>query len=328
MIWRDDLRPLMIEEDAMKQHYPVFPLLGAIVLLFASMPSAIAQAAPDQAGVPVSMVVTVKARRGAEISSIRGDSVIVNESRTRARVTNWVPLQGDRAGLELFILLDDSRDTSLGTQLEDIRNFMRAQPATTKIGVAYMQDGGLKIVQNLTADHALAAGALHATLSNFARSASPYDSLSELIKQWPASDDRREILMVSSGADEVNGDHGPDRDDGSVDAAIDKAQRAGIVVFAIGTSGEELDTSHVGRSKYYLSRLAEETGGESYYRISGPLTSFVPYLDDITERLSRQYLLAFVAKAQRNAGMQSVKVRTDASHMEIASAERVFVPVR
>ena len=42
----------------------------------------------------------------------------------------------------------------------------------------------------------------------------------------------------------------------------------------------------------------------------------------------RQYLLAFVAKPEKNAGMQSVKVRTDASHMEIASAERVFVPAR
>jgi hypothetical protein len=275
------------------------------------------------------MVVTVKARRGAEMSSISGESVTVNEGRSRAKVTNWVPLQGDRAGLEFFILLDASRNTSLGTQLEDIRSFIGAQPATTKIGVAYMQDGGTKIVQNLTADHALAASALRATLSNLARSASPYDSLSELIKNWPVSNDRREILMISSGVDARGEESGPGNDDdGSVNAAIEKAQRAGIVVFVIGTSGEQLDLSHVGRSKNYLSQVAEATGGESYYRQTGPLTSFAPYLDDITQRLSRQYLLAFVAKPEKNAGMQSVKVRTDASHMEIASAERVFVPAR
>jgi hypothetical protein len=320
----------MIEEDAMnmKKIRFVVPLLGAMVLLFASTPGAAGQATTDQAGVPVSMVVTVNARRGAETSNISGESVIVNESRTRAKIMDWVPLQGDRAGLELFILLDDSRNTSLNTQVEDIRRFVLAQPATTKIGVAYMQDGGLKIAQSLTADHALAAGALHATLANLARSASPYDSLSELIKKWPASNDRREIVMVSSGVDEVGGDGGLNAYDGYVKAAIEKAQRAGIVVFAIGTSSEQLDPSHVDQGKNYLSQVAEETGGESYYRTSGPLTSFVPYLDDIAQRLNRQYLLAFVAKPEKNAGMQSVKVRTDASHMEIASAERVFVPAR
>ena len=34
---------------------------------------------------------------------------------------------------------------------------MNAQPASTKIGVAYMQNGIARIVQNLTSDHALAA---------------------------------------------------------------------------------------------------------------------------------------------------------------------------
>ncbi len=304
----------------------VLPFLGAAGLLFVPIQWVVAQAAPDQGGVPVSMVVTVKARRGAAMSNITGENVIVSEGRARAKVTDWVPLQGDRAGLELFILLDDSRNTSLGTQVEDIRRFILAQPATTKIGIAYMQEGGTKIVQSLTGDHALAARALHVTLANLARSASPYDALGGLIKEWPAGTDRREIVIISSGIDEVNGESGPDRIDANVDAAIDQAQRAGVVVFAIGTSGEDVDSNHIGWGKNYLAQVAEETGGESYYHEAGPVTSFVPYLDDISQRLSQQYLLAFVAKPGKNAGMQSVKVRTDVSHLEIASAERVFVP--
>jgi len=306
----------------------ILPFLGAIGLLFASTQWMIAQAAPDQSGIPVSMVVTVKARRGAEIANITGENVIVSEGRGRAKVIDWVPLQGARAGLELFILLDDSRNTSLGTQVEDIRRFIMAQPATTKIGVAYMQEGGTKIVQPLTGDHALAARTLHVTLANLARSASPYDALGDLIKQWPAGRDRREIVMISSGADEGDGQSGLDRYDGSVNAAIEAAQRAGIVVFAIGTSGESIGLDRAGRGKNYLAQVAEETGGESYYRDSGPVISFVPYLDDVSERLSRQYLLAFVAKPEKKAGMQSVKVRTDVSHLEIAGAERVFVSAR
>jgi hypothetical protein len=311
----------------MKRNH-LLPILGATALLFGPMQWASAQAVPDQGGVPVSMVVTVNARSGAETPNIGGENVIVSEGRTRAKVTDWVPLRGERAGLELFILLDDSRETSLGTQVEDIRRFIVAQPAATKIGIAYMQEGGTKIVQALTADHAQAAHALHVSLGNLARSESPYNALGDLIKHWPAGSDkgRREILMISSGVDALNGEGGPYRYDGYLDAAVEAAQRAGVVVFAIGTSGENIDSDHLGQGKNYLAQVAEETGGESYYHQSGPLISFVPYLDDVTQRLNRQYLLAFVAKPGKNAGMQSVKVHTDLSHMEIASAERVFVP--
>jgi hypothetical protein len=311
------------------------PLRGALALFFSSIifsatvffstvffsiPRAAAQAGPGQAGVAVSMVVTVKGNHGAE-ANVSGENVIVTESKARARVTDWVPLQGERAGLELFLLLDDSRDTSLGTQVEDIRRFITAQPPTTKVGVAYLQDGGLKIVQSLTAEHALAAKAVHVTLSNLARIGSPYDSLATLIKQWPEGNDRREVLMISSG---IDGAHEGVPADIYVNPVITEAQSAGVVVFAINTAAEESDSDRAGRGKAYLSQVAEQTGGESYYRVSSG--SIAPYLDDATHRLERQYLLTFLAKPGKKAGMQSVKVRTDMSHTELASAEKVFVP--
>jgi hypothetical protein len=122
-------------------------------------PLADEQATSAQAGVPVSMVVTVQGHHGSELPDISAERVIVNESHARAKVTEWVPLRGDRAGLELFILLDDSVTTNRGRQLEDVQHFIMAQPATTKIGVAYMQQGGTKILQSLTRDHSLASTA-------------------------------------------------------------------------------------------------------------------------------------------------------------------------
>jgi hypothetical protein len=317
-------------EDAMKKKHFALLLLGALALFLGAIPRGVAQASPDQAGVPVSIVVTVKGHHGAE-TKVSSEDVIVYESKARAKVTDWVPLQGERAGLELFILLDDSRDSSLGTQVEDIRRFITAQPSTTKIGVAYMQEGGTKIVQSLTEDHAKAASALHVSLGNLARTDSPYNALGDLIKKWPAGsdrrgNDRREVLMISNGVDPVNGDSGPYKYDGYVETAIEEAQRAGVVVFAIATSGEDIASDHTGVGKNYLSQIAEETGGESYHLQSGSLISFVPYLDDATQRLNRQYLLTFLAKPGKKAGMQSVKVRTDVSHMELASAEKVYVP--
>src|ERR1700686_816887 len=214
----------------MKQGHLTLHLSAAMVVLFASMPWTAAQTTQNAVGVPVSIVVTV---RGSDAPKISGENVIVYQGRARAKVTDWVPLQGDRAGLELFVLLDDSRGISQGSQLEDISHFIMAQPTSTKIGVAYMQDGGPKIAQGLTTDHTLAAAALHVSLGSLARSASPYVALRDLIKQWPAGNGRREILMISSGHDEVNGDSGPGQDNIYVDSAIEEAQRAGIVVSTI-----------------------------------------------------------------------------------------------
>src|ERR1700747_318205 len=105
---------------------------------------------------------------------------MVYQGRDRAKVTDWLPLQGEHAGLELFILIDDASNTSLGSQLEDIRQFINSQPATTAIGVGYMQNGGTTIGQNFTTDHAQAAKALRLPLGNAGASASPYLSVVDL----------------------------------------------------------------------------------------------------------------------------------------------------
>lgn len=324
----------------MRQSCVVFRLCCAIAILFGSIQWVMAQSKPDAAGVPVSMVVTANSHHSSDMPNISSANVVVRQGHARAEVTDWVPLQGDRSNLELFLLLDDARLTGRGSQVEDISHFIMAQPATTKIGIVYMQTGGPNIVQGLTADHALAAGALHVPTGDLAKSASPYLCLRDLIKQWPVGKDRREILMVSSGDDEVYVDSGSDKGNIYVDSAIEEAQRGGIVVSTIGTSGEEPGGEVARRSgeengmsrvsggrNYYLAKIAEETGGESYHHPFGAPISFAPYLEDSTRRLTRQYLLTFLAKPGKKSGMQTVQVRTNVPHLELVSAEKVYVPV-
>src|SRR5208283_2348988 len=117
------------------------------------------QSPPATGGVPVHMVVTVEAHHGSDMPVINRDDVMVYEGRDRDHVIDWVPAQGDHAALELFVLLDDGSNISLGSQLEDLRQFILSQPASTKVGVAYMQNGSARIEQNLTSDPALAAKA-------------------------------------------------------------------------------------------------------------------------------------------------------------------------
>ena len=116
--------------------------------------SAAAQAPPAD-GVAVHMVVTVEARHGKEPPTVYKDDVMVYQGKDRRPTLDWLALQGDHAGLELFILIDDGAGTSLGSQLEDLRDFIGGQPATTAIGVAYMRDGVAQVLQNPTLDHAL-----------------------------------------------------------------------------------------------------------------------------------------------------------------------------
>ena len=301
--------------------------LVAIAGLLASVQLAAAQESASPTGPAVNLVVTVEARHGSNIPDVTRDDVMAYEGRDRDRVTGWLPLQGDHAGLEFFIMLDDSSNVTLGSQLEDVRQFINAQPPTTKIGVAYMANGIAQVVQNLTSDHGLTAKALRLPFGNPGASASPYFSLGDLIKRWPASDERREVLMITDGIDRYWGS-GPDN--AYVDTVIEQAQRAGVIVYSIYTPG----VGHYGHSYWrtywgqnYLSQLSDETGGESYY-LTGPAppVSFAPYMEDITRKLNHQYLLTFMAKPQKKAGMQRVKVQTEVPNAELVSADRVYVP--
>jgi hypothetical protein len=310
----------------MKQSVHVLKaLLGLIVLV--SVPGSVYAQNAGAQGIPTHLLVTVEARHGKNVPEISRQDVMVYEGHDRDQVTDLVPAQGDHAALELFILLDDGSGTNLGTQLESLRKFITAQPASTRIGVAYMQNGIAKVEQTPTTDHALAAKALRLPMGIGGINASPYFSLSDLIKRWPESTARREVLVASDGVDRYYGSG--DLQDPYLDAAIDDAQRAGIPVFAIYTPG----AGHFGHSYWqnywgqiYLSRLAEDTGGESYYiGFSGGPVSFDPYLEDMGRHLDHQYWLTFLAKPPKKSGWQRIKVTTEVSNAELVAPQQVYV---
>jgi hypothetical protein len=307
----------------MKRHRFGLELLFAVALILGT-PTPFASQQPPT-GPPVHMVVTVEARHGADVPVIEREDVMVYQGRDRVKTTDWIPLQGDHAGLELFLLLDDAANTSLGSQLEDLRQFIKSQPVTTQVGVGYMRNGTVEIVQNLSEDHNRVAKALRLPFGNAGEAASPYFSIVDLIKRWPESAERREILMISDGIDRYGGS-GPSNP--YVDDAVERAQRAGIVIFSIYTPG----VGHYGHSFWrmnwgqnYLSQISDETGGESYYLGNAAPVSFSPYLDDLAHRLQHQYLLTFLAKPVKKAGMQSVKLKTEVVNAELVAADRVYV---
>ena len=132
--------------------------------------------------------------------------------------------------------------------------------------------------------------------------------------------------MITSGIDNV---YMGSIDNPYVDAAIQDAQCAGVVVFSIYTPS----AGHMGHSYYrtywgqnYLSELSEMTGGESYY-LMGPQSpvSFSPYLKKLSEQLPDQFLLSFVPKPDKKAGLQSVKVTSEIHDVDFLHQDKVCV---
>lgn len=302
-------------------------VLAAALCLYGA-PVLSAQAQPGN-GIPVHTVVTIEARKGSNPPSIGQQDVLVTEGKKeRDPVTEWIPAQGDHADLEFFILIDDGANMTLGTELEALRKFILDQPPTTKVGLAYMQNGMAKVAQNLTPDHEAAAKALRLTTGIRGINGSPYFSLSDLVKRWPAGAPRREVLMISDGIDRYYGE--ADFLDPYLDATINDCQRAGIIVSAIYTPG----MGHFGHDFYmsywgqlYMARLADETGGEAYYvGMMGPPVSFTPYLDQLSNRLLHQYLLTFLAKPPKKAGLQPVRIATEVPNADLVAPRKVWVP--
>src|SRR5215471_10480239 len=158
--------------------------------------------------VHVHMVITDQAfNDSSEVPVLRQDNVQVKVGKDVVKVEHLIPAQGDSAALQLFVLIDDTCETTaLGNNLNDLRDFINAQPASTLVGVGYMSNATIQVAQNFTADHALASKALRLPRGTSSAMDSPYLSLISLVKGWPQQKLRREVLMISDGIDRLRGD--------------------------------------------------------------------------------------------------------------------------
>ncbi|HEY6292643.1 MAG TPA: hypothetical protein VI455_13930 [Terriglobia bacterium] len=338
-------------------------LLGVLLIGVALATLSLKAQQSSPVTVPVHMVCTVEPLNNGDTPGLNltRQDVQVRQGKNNLQVTDWIPSRGDAASLQLFILIDDTSDTSLGVQLGDLKAFITAQPATTMVGIGYMRNTAVNIVQNFTADHEAAAKAVRLPLGSTGASDSPYLSLMTLLRGWPESKMRREVLMVTDGIDRLRGLNagrptGPSpspsrgRSSGSlqpgfgptmparatmpylspdVDSASNLAQRSGVIVHSIYTLG----VGHVGRNFFEatngqngISKLADETGGESFFLGTQMPVGFKPFLDRLQTILDNQYFLVFQAVPGKKPGLQRVKISTEAPKVEIDSADNVWVP--
>jgi hypothetical protein len=281
------------------------------------------------------MTVTVRALgKNKRMPEVNREDIIVRQGKDRLQVTGWTPLGGDRSPLDLFILIDDAARASMASQFGDVREFIDSLPKTTSVGVGYMRNGTVHVAQNLTTDHRQAANALRIPLGSPGVYGSPYLSVIDLMKRWPDSSNRREIVMITDGIDRLHGwpHHrglGPTSPDVSSASAV--AQRTGTIIHGIYTRGVGWRGSNywqVTNGQNALAKLADETGGESFFLGFGEPVSFRPYLDRLQTSLDNRYRLEFNAMPGKKPGLQNVKLTTEVAGVELDSADSVWVAAR
>jgi hypothetical protein len=316
-----------MKSQTMKQLYSSL----AAATMFATGMSAGAAEVATNTSIPVTMTVTANVSSNKRMPEISQNDVIVRQGKSRLEVTEWVPARGDRAGLELFILIDDASDSRISLQYDDLRAFINGQPEGTSVGVGYMRNSTVQIAQDLTANHDLAAQALRLPLGYPGAYGSPYLSAIDLMKRWPVNQNRREILMVTDGIGRERfhaGWHRGDRNDVDADTATAVAQRTGTNIFSIYAPGSmRFRHGHWAgiNGQMNMTRLSDSTGGAAFYLGLHSPVSIRPYLDQLQSMLDNQYLLSFSAKPGKRSGLQSIKLSTEVAGVDLAAHDAVWV---
>lgn len=299
--------------------------IGRIAWMLFAFPLPNPAQTPSSASVPAHILVTIGHHYGHEPQVLtRDDLTVITPRYEPLVVTNLVPLRGERAGLDLYVLVDNCSSCEAGTKFQELSRFIGSQPSTTAVGVAYIDNGQLKVAETPTPDRARVLKALNAPAGS--KPASPYDALRDLIATWRPASSRRAVLMVTNG---INPAAPGNALDPSAEAAIEAAQRAGVIVYAIYHPSADYftsDTSKIYEGQVQIAHVAHDTGGEAYFMGFGPLPSIAPFLTDIADHLSNQYLLEFLAAPGEESGaLQELTVKSRIADIELMTPERAWV---
>lgn len=294
--------------------------LGALLLITSAVTNA--QTTPSGSGSVTFTVTAVGKKESAP--PIAKDDVQLFQGKERKQIGDWKKDEN----LFLFILIDDSIDTTAAGQWEYLKEFIMGQPTTTHIAVGYIRNNSTVVAQDFTTSHELAAKALRIPIGVGGLGSSPYLGTIDMLKRWPNTGPRRSILLITSGIDYFRGAaFGPFYPD--LDPLIQRAERQNTNIWSIYYPS----AGHRGRAFYLvntaqnnLDKLSEETGAESYFLAFGTPVSIKPYLDETATHLSNQYLLTFAGAGGKKGKFQSVKVKTELPDVEFFAPAAVFLP--
>ena len=301
--------------------YKIFTTTIALVLFFAL--SVAAQNKPkiktnrtNSNGTEMSIIVTAVPHGDKEralADKLRPADFAVYENKTRQRIISVKP--ASEAPTSIAVVIQDNLNWRVNSEIKELKKFIENLPDATRVMTAYLAVGGAIVTQELTTDRKQASETLRIVRGgSFSPGFSPFDGIADVAKHFDgAAPGRRIMIVISDGFDFSRGFAGASPFLSiELDRAIRECQRRGIAVYTIYAPGE--DRRRMGRFEFNygqgsLIRLADETGGESYFT-SFDFANFRPYLDEFTETAARQWLITYKTSTI-GKGFRTIKVTTD-----------------
>jgi hypothetical protein len=313
--------------------HPQFRLLAIFVVLtsaavFAQAPSPAQNT--DPGSVPITVTVTALGHGESAAPAIPLRDVIVHQNNKVRPVISWEPVNPSDPKLDIVVVIDDALANSLATRYPELRNFFAALPAGSRLAVAYANRGTIQLALQTTTDHALADKALRNPAGVQIDNDSPYESIQDLARGWPARQGRRVMVFISSGVDIHSIGEGRNPEDWeTMQKAIDAAQSKGIVIYSIFAKpfmSSSVTEPMLSKGQDGLNYLSTQTGGKAFYEGLASDPSFGPYLQEIQRDLQQQYELTFKAEPGKKAGFDELHVSLESQSPQLRYPARVFVP--
>lgn len=242
----------------------------------------------------------------------KSDFAVLENKRSQRIISVKNPIE---APINLAIVVQDNLDQSLNREINTLKNFIQSLPEGSRVMTAYLTNGGAIVTQELTTNRSQVADSLRIIRGvSFPSTFSPYDGVQTVLKHFEDKTvGRKMILVISDGLDLSNGfNYASPFFSISLNKAISEAQRRGIAISTIYTPSE--DRKPYGRfavnyGQGSLNRLADESGGESYFS-SLDLINFSPYLEEFKETFPRQWLINYRSSTVGDRFRQ-IEVTTD-----------------
>ena len=275
------------------------------------------------------VVTVVPAKDAGQTPSLSQQNLAIKINGKDSTITNFMPLRGQNDRLELVVLIDSSARASIGTQLNEIANFVKTLPPEAKVSIAWMVNGTAQLATPLTTDHQAALKGIRLPSGIPGTSASPYFCLSNLAQHWPSGDRsaRRVVVMITDGVDYYDPRYDPE--DPYMQAAITDSVKSGLVVYSIywqnqGRFDRRMYATDAGQN--LLLEVTQATGGYSYWEGYGNPVSFQPYFKDLDRRLQNQYEVAFTAPLKGKSGdVANIKLKVNGAPAKVDAPQQVFV---
>ena len=268
----------------------------------------------------------------------QADIASVKIGGKEAPVTAFEPLLKGSHKLQLMVVLDSEQMLGAKGQFEDIENFLHGLPPNVVIGVGWLLQGNVKVVQDFTTDRELVYKAFVPQTREQAANpkndnGNEFACLRWLSSHWPGGADPqtlKAVLMFSDGIIRNNGQsQGGDQLNPDVEGASQSLQRASIIPYPfywldpiVPDPNRNEGGSLEGQQNF--SQLTTNTGGAPLYDGMFAPGTLTPLLNKLYSILASEAVVT-VSAPYKPGKFERLDLKSPRDDIDIHGPDNVMV---